>query len=71
MFLAEATWPRTPTHRAIFLALVFFGSKNFGSRYVRKSIKGSKDLDDNLLTETPLSQKMPHWFGAQSQMNFR
>jgi len=38
--------------------------RNFGSRYARKSIKGSKDLDDSLVSKNNLSKKMAHRIGA-------
>jgi len=37
---------------------------NFGSRYARKSIKGSKDSDDSLVFHKILSQRLAHWTGA-------
>jgi len=32
-------------------------SRNFGSRYARETIKGSKDADDSLVSNKKLSQK--------------
>ena len=37
---------------------------NFGSRYARKPIKGSKDSDDRLDSKTILAKKLAHWMGA-------
>jgi len=41
---------------------------NVGSRYARKSIKGSKDSDDSLVSKKTLSQKLAHWIGAQGRV---
>jgi len=41
----------------------------FGSRYASKSIKGSKDVDHNLVSNKNLSQKIAHWVGTQGQVN--
>jgi len=43
-------------------------SHNFGSRYVRKLIKGSKDSDDNhVFPWKTWAKKMACWVGAQGQ----
>jgi len=47
-----------------------FFSHNSGSRYTRRSIKGSKDADDCLVSRKSLRQKMAHWLGAQGQVNW-
>jgi len=44
----------------------FFGH-NSGSRHVKRSIKGSKDADDRLVSTKSLSHKMAHCIGAQGQ----
>jgi len=41
---------------------------NFGSRYVKKSIKGSKDADHSLVSKQNLNQKMSHWIGAHGRV---
>jgi len=41
---------------------------NFGSGPARRSIKGSKDADDRLVSKK--SQKMAHWIGAQDQLKW-
>ena len=46
----------------------WFLSHNFGSRYARKSIKVSKDSDDNLVYKKYLNQKMARWAGVQGQV---
>jgi len=51
-----------------FLCKMGFLSHNSGSRYARRSFKGSKDSDDRLVSKTFLSQKMTHWIGAQGQV---
>ena len=44
-------------------------SHNFGSRYARKSVKGSKDLDDGgLVSKATWAKKMARWVGAQGQV---
>ena len=45
-----------------------FLSHNFGSRYARKPLKGSKDLEYTLDSKTTLGQKMAYWVGAQGQV---
>jgi len=45
-----------------------FFKPNFGSRYVSKPIKGSKDSDYSLVCKKILSQKMAHWVGTQGQV---
>jgi len=52
-----------------FLSKIECLSHNFGSRYARKTIKGSKDSDDNLGSKNNLIQKMACWVGAQGQVN--
>jgi len=42
-------------------------SHNSGSRHARRSIKGSKDLDNHLVSKKNLRQKMAHWIGSQGQ----
>jgi len=49
---------------------MFFLSHNSGSRYARRSIKGSEDADDGLVSTTILNQKIFHWLGAQGQAKF-
>jgi len=54
---------------AFILTLAFtnfwFLIYNFGSRYARKLIKGSKDSDDSLVYKKKhLSEKMPNYVGA-------
>jgi len=44
-----------------------FLSHNSGSRHARRSIKGSKDGDSHLVSNTILSQKIAHWIGVQGQ----
>jgi len=46
-----------------------FLGRNSGSSHARKSIKGSIDADDHLVSKTILSQKIAHWIGAQGQSN--
>jgi len=41
---------------------------NFDSRYARKSIKGSNDWGDRLVSKKILSQKLDHWIGAQGRV---
>jgi len=36
----------------------------------RRSIKGSIDADDRLVSKRGLNQKMTHWFGVQGQWKF-
>jgi len=45
-----------------------FLSHSSGSRYARRSIKGSNDADDRLVSKQTLSQKMARWVGAQGQV---
>jgi len=42
---------------------------NFVSRYARKPIKGSKDLNHSLVSKKNFSQKTARWVGAQRQVN--
>jgi len=44
-------------------------SHNFGSRYARKSIKGSKDADHSLVPKKTLAKKIAYVVGAQGQVN--
>jgi len=44
-----------------------FLSHNSYSRDDRRSIKGSENANDHLVSKTTLSQKMAHWIGAQRQ----
>jgi len=37
---------------------------NFGSRYARKPIKGSKDSDDSLVSKKTGAKKLAHWIGT-------
>ena len=43
---------------------LWFLAHNFGSKYARKPIKGSKVVDF-LVSKKSLSQKLAHWIGAQ------
>jgi len=38
-----------------------------GSRYARKSVDGSKDVNDSLVSKKYMSQKMARWVGTQGQ----
>jgi len=38
---------------------------DFDSRHARRSIKGSIDADDHLVSNIILSQYMAHWIGVQ------
>jgi len=49
---------RFPFVRVEILTTFCFLWHNFGSRYARKPIKGSKDSDDNLVPKQNLSQKI-------------
>ena len=40
-----------------FCAKCFFGGRSSGSRHARRSIKGSKDANDRLVSKISLSQK--------------
>jgi len=48
-------------------ANIFF--HNFGSRYIRKPFKVSKDADFGLVLKKNLSQKMNQRVGVQGQIN--
>jgi len=48
---------------------MLFLSHNSGSRYARRSIKGFKDADDNLVSTKNLIQKLACCVGAQGQVN--
>jgi len=37
---------------------------NFGSRYARKSIQGSKDSDDSVISQQTWAKILTHWIGA-------
>jgi len=43
---------------------MFFLGYNSRSRHDRRSIKGSKDADDHLVSKKSSSQKMAYWIGA-------
>ena len=45
---------------------MFFLGHNSGSWHAKRSVKGSKDADDRLVSKTILTQKMAHWIGAQA-----
>jgi len=44
-----------------------FWGHNFSSRHARRSIKGSIDADDHVVSTKILIQKMAHWIGVQGQ----
>jgi len=50
--------PRFPFVGAEILTTFWFWWHNFGSRYARKPIKGSKDLDDSPVLKKNLSEKI-------------
>jgi len=54
--------------RVQFFTNFCFLIHDFGSRYARNPIKGSKDSDDNLVSKKNLSQKLAHWFGTQGRV---
>jgi len=43
-------------------------SHNSETRFARRSIKGSEDAEDRLVSKKILSQKMAHCVGAQDQV---
>jgi len=46
------------------LTTFWFLWNNFGSRYARKPIKGSKDSDGRLVSKPIRAKKLAHWIGA-------
>jgi len=42
-----------------------FLGHDFGSKHAKRSIKGSIDAADRLVSTKSLSQKMAHWIGAE------
>jgi len=60
--MARGAFLLTLARAAFLLTLAFtnfwFLIHNFGSRYARKPIKGSKDSDDSLVSKTNLIEKI-------------
>ena len=72
--IANRTCRQWETHAfsAIFWfwgKLGFFGH-NFGSRHARRSIKGSIDADDHLVSKKILSHEMAHWIAPRASQNW-
>jgi len=47
-----------------------FLGHNSGSRHAKRSMKGSTDADDHLVSKIILSQEMVYWICAQGQSNW-
>jgi len=48
----------------LILSKIVFLSDNFGYRYARKPLKGSKDADFSLISNKIFSSKIARWFDA-------
>jgi len=60
MYKKGVIYPGTAFVRVQSFTSTWFLIHNFGPRYARKPIKGSKDPDHSIV-----SKKMAHWVGAQ------
>jgi len=53
----------------LILEVKCFLGHNFGSRHARKSIKGSIDGGDHLVSKQSVNKILAHWIGVQGQSN--
>jgi len=52
------------------LSTFWFLCHNFGSKYARKPMKGSKDSNGSLVSKTNRAKKLAHWISVQGHVKW-